>query len=80
MLSTTDSKAGDRTEAGFAYDNALIVRGAETGDFNQRIPVPIGMWNPSKVMTARLHLKGSGLIDLHGQRAAILICYEQLLT
>ena len=80
MFLITDSRAGHRTEAGFPYDNALIVRGAETGAFQQRIPVPIGMWNPLKAMTARLHLNGSGVIDLHGQRAAVLICYEQLLT
>ena len=46
MSLITDSRAGHRTEAGFPYDNALIVRGAETGAFQQRIPVPIGMWNP----------------------------------
>ena len=80
MFSTTDSRAGHRTEAGFPYDNALIVRGAETGAFQQRIPVPIGMWNPLEATMARLHLNGSGVIDLHGQRAAVLICYEQLLT
>ena len=80
MFSTTDSRAGQRTEAGFPYDNALIVRGAETGAFQQRIPVPIGMWNPLKTMSARLNLNSSGVIDIHGQRAAVLICYEQLLT
>ena len=80
MFITTGSRAGHRAEAGFLYDNALIVRGAETGAFQQRIPVPIGMWNPLKATTARFHLNGSGVIDLHGQRAAVLICYEQLLT
>jgi hypothetical protein len=74
------SRTGHRPEAGFPYDNALVVRGAETGAFQQRVPVPIGMWNPLKAMTARLHLNGSGAINLHGQRAAILICYEQLIT
>lgn len=80
MFSTTDSRAGQKTEAGFLYDNALIVRGVETGTFQQRIPVPIGMWNPLKTMSARLNLNGSGVIDIHGQRAAVLICYEELLT
>ncbi|HZC23035.1 MAG TPA: hypothetical protein VE866_06830, partial [Candidatus Binatia bacterium] len=80
MSLITDPRAGPRTGAAFSYDNTLIVRGAETGAFHQRIPVPIGMWNPSKAMTARLQLNGSGVIDLHGQRAAVLICYEQLLT
>jgi apolipoprotein N-acyltransferase len=80
MFPTTDSRAGHRTEAWFPYDNALIVRRAETGVVQQRIPVPIGMWNPLKAVTAHLYLHGSGVIDLHGQRVAVLICYEQLLT
>lgn len=79
-LPTFSSRTRYRTEAAFPYDNALVVRGAETGAFQQRVPVPIGMWNPWNAMTARLHLNGSGVIDLHGQRAAILICYEQLIT
>jgi len=67
-------------EAWFPYDNAVVIRGAQTGTVQQRIPVPIGMWNPLKAMKARLYLNGSGVIVLHGQRAAVLICYEQLLT
>jgi hypothetical protein len=64
----------------FAYDNAVVVRGAETGVVRQRIPVPIAMWNPLKTTTARLNLNGSGVIDFHQQRAAVLVCYEQFLT
>ena len=74
------SRTGHRTEAGFPYDNALVVRGAETGSFQQRVPVPIGMWNPLKPMSARLNLNSPGVIVVHGQRAAILVCYEQLIT
>jgi apolipoprotein N-acyltransferase len=80
IFSTADFRARHKAETGFPYDNALVVRGAEAGAFQQRIPVPIGMWNPLKAMTARLHLNGSGIISLQGQRAAVLICYEQLLT
>jgi hypothetical protein len=64
----------------FAYDNAVVVRGAETGVVRQRIPVPIAMWNPLKAATGHLNLNSPGIIDIHGQRAAVLICYEQLLT
>ncbi len=74
------SRTGHRTEAGFPYDNALVVRGAETGSFQQRVPVPIGMWNPLKPMSARLNLNSPGVIVVHGQRAAIVVCYEQLIT
>jgi hypothetical protein len=74
------SEAAPITEPPFAYENAVILRGAETGAFKQRIPVPIAMWNPLKTTAARLNLYGSGAIDIHGERAAVLICYEQLLT
>lgn len=67
-------------QSAFPYDNAVIVRGAETGLFKQRVPVPIAMWNPLKTAAAHLHLWNAGVIDLHGRRAAILVCYEQLLT
>jgi hypothetical protein len=80
IRSLVDSRAGNRTEPGFQYDNALIVRGAEAGVVKQRIAVPIAMWNPLKTMTTRLNITGSGIIDIHGERAAVLICYEQLLT
>jgi apolipoprotein N-acyltransferase len=58
----------------------VILRGAETSSFKQRIPVPIGMWNPLKTAATRLNISGTGVVDLHGERAAVLICYEQLLT
>jgi hypothetical protein len=81
ILSLVDStRAENRTELGFQYDNALIVRGAEAGAVKQRIAVPIAMWNPLKTMTTRLNITGSGIIDIHGERVAVLICYEQLLT
>ena len=78
-VAITQSKLGLRP-APFAYDNALVIRGADTGAFKQRIPVPIGMWNPLKIPAARLNLNASGVIALRGERAAVLICYEQLLT
>jgi hypothetical protein len=65
--------------APFAYDNALVIRGADTGAFKQRIPVPIAMWNPLIMAAAHLNLNASGVIALRGERAAVLICYEQLL-
>ncbi len=74
------SKVQPKIEPAFAYDNTLILRGAETRSFKQRIPVPIGMWNPLKTAAARLNISGTGVVDLHGERAAVLICYEQLLT
>ena len=76
----TRAKAEAKIAPVFAYDNMVILRGAETQSFKQRIPVPIGMWNPLRAASARLNISGTGLVELHGERAAILICYEQLLT
>lgn len=67
-------------QSGFAYDNAVIVRGAKIGVVTQRIPVPVAMWNPLRTTAAHLHLWNAAVIDLDGQRAAMLVCYEQLLT
>ena len=62
------------------YFNALIIRGAQAqSDFRQRIPVPVAMWTPFSHEGVPLRLNARGSIKLHGQKAAILICYEQLL-
>ena len=70
---------GDPTSA-FAYDNAIVIRGAENAFLRQRIPVPIAMWKPFQQDGAHLHLFASGVISIRNQRAAVLICYEQLLA
>lgn len=54
---------------------------AEGVQFAQRIPVPVGMWAPwSTVRHIVSDWTGSGVVDLAGHRAMILICYEQLLV
>jgi predicted amidohydrolase len=74
-------RASPRSPApAFLYDNAIAIRGADAAVFRQRIPVPIGMWKPFQPTGARLHLFGPGTIRIGGQRAAVLICYEQLLV
>jgi Carbon-nitrogen hydrolase len=65
---------------GFLYDNAVLLRGAETADFVQRIPVPIGMWHPFRPQGARMNLFGPPVVTIAGERAAILVCYEQVVT
>lgn len=61
--------------------NAVIVRGAHADDeFLQRIPIPIGMWTPFGDYGVPLRLDGAGTLDIAGQRAAVLICYEHLLV
>ncbi len=62
--------------------NSVVVIGARVQTaVRQRIPVPGGMWNPFHPEgNFALNLFAPGTIDVGGQRAAILICYEQLLT
>ena len=64
------------------YQNAVLTVGKDTAPpFLQRVPVPVIMWNPLKPeRTAPLRLFGSGILKVEGQRAATLVCYEQLLS
>lgn len=63
------------------YNSVIIVGDHPRPAFHQRIPVPGGMWNPFQPQGGvALNLLGPGTVDVGGQRAAILICYEQLLT
>jgi predicted amidohydrolase len=63
-----------------AYFNGIVIRGAQAGIFEQRISVPVAMWNPLRPESTPLRLAGPGVIPIAGKRAAILICYEQLIT
>ena len=63
-----------------AYDNAVVIRGAENAVLRQRVPVPIAMWKPFQQAGAHLHLFGSSVVAIRNQRAAVLICYEQLVA
>jgi apolipoprotein N-acyltransferase len=62
--------------------NSVIILGKEPREaVHQRIAVPGGMWNPLRPQgTFAADLFAPGIVDVGGQRAAILICYEQLLA
>ena len=63
------------------FQNVLLGRGQENDAFYQeRIPIPIGMWKPFGTDGVPLNLLGSGTIHLRNQKAAVLICYEQILV
>jgi apolipoprotein N-acyltransferase len=64
------------------YNNSVVIVGREPHPpTDQRIPVPGGMWNSLRRKGAfALNLFGAGTVEVGGERAAILICYEQLLT
>lgn len=61
-------------------DNALVITGGESAVFYQRVPVPIGMWEPLNPSSVPLRLRSRGILNIDHQRAAVLICYEQMLT
>jgi apolipoprotein N-acyltransferase len=67
--------------AGQAYYNALLLRSQrEHTVYYQRIPVPIAMWKPFTLDGVPLNLLRPGTIPIRNERAAVLICYEQLLV
>lgn len=62
------------------YENGVVLRGARTGTFFQRVPVPFGMWNPLRSSSVSLHLFAPSVVTIGQRPAAVLICYEQFLT
>jgi hypothetical protein len=78
LLPLTHSPEAEKWSS--TYFNGLVIRGGQAGIFEQRIPVPVAMWNPFRRDSAPVRLLGPGTIPIAGKRAAILICYEQLVT
>lgn len=62
-----------------SYNNGVVVRGAETGTFIQRVPIPFGMWRPFTDTGVPLRLANPAVIRIADHNAAIIICYEQLI-
>ena len=64
------------------FRNTSIAIGEwQTKPFEQRIPIPIGMWKPfGPADGVPLNLTGPGTLQMSSHRLAILICYEQLLV
>lgn len=64
------------------YYNSVVILGKERREaVHQRTPVPGGMWNPLRPKGSfAADLFAPGTVDVGGQRAAILICYEQILA
>jgi apolipoprotein N-acyltransferase len=87
-LRTTDGQltpsipgAGPSVNAnGEPFNNTLLILGSESTTVYQRIPVPIGMWQPFTGNGVPIRLSEPGIVRIDGQRVAVLICYEQILT
>jgi hypothetical protein len=80
IVSRVVQKQSSGLEAERSYFNDVVIRGLDVGAFQQRIPVPIAMWNPFTTHGASLNLFGPASLVLRGERAGILICYEQVLV
>jgi apolipoprotein N-acyltransferase len=65
---------------GEPFNNTLLILGSESATVYQRVPVPIGMWQPFAGTGVPLRLNEPGIVRIDGQRVAVLICYEQILT
>jgi len=65
---------------GVPFNNTLLILGSESATVYQRVPVPIGMWHPFAGTGVPLRLNEPGIVRIDGQRVAVLICYEQILT
>lgn len=74
--------AGEAIPGSSQYYNSVVILGRERRKaVHQRIPVPGGMWNPLRPKGSfAADLFAPGTVDVGGQRVAILICYEQILT
>lgn len=69
-------QSGEMTDR---YTNVLLVRGAETAVYQQRVPIPFAMWQPLSGKGVPLRLGGPATINISGTRVAPIICYEELL-
>lgn len=68
-----------RPQSALAYLNGVVIRGASSSEFTQRIPVPIGMCRPFTNTGAPLRLSSPAVVRIADQTAAVVICYEQLI-
>ena len=61
--------------------NALVVVSATTAEtvYRQRMPVPLSMWRPWSSSGTRAFWFQNPVVTIAGKRAAVFICYEQLI-
>ncbi len=79
LAALQSSPSGIESAEATNYKNEILIRGAQTGEFVQRVPIPIGMWRPLTQSGVPLNLSGPGTVFIAGQRTAIVVCYEQLI-
>lgn len=62
------------------FTNSLVMLGTTRGQVGARVPIPIGLWRPWSQSGAVGDIGGYGVAEVQGRRAAVLICYEELLA
>lgn len=59
------------------YENSLLILGEKSDRYQARQPVPFIMWNLWQGNGFKSHWLESGVRDIAGKRAAMLICWEE---
>jgi len=63
----------------FRYTDSAVVTGAGRGRMDSRQPVPVALWRPGSRTSATRGNVGQAFLTIAGRRAAISLCYEDLL-
>jgi hypothetical protein len=64
---------------GERYRSGFLLRGAQVGFFDERVPVPVAMWKPFTDSGAALRLLAPSTVDVQGVKTAVLVCYEMVI-
>ncbi|MFP4893971.1 conjugal transfer protein TraB [Paraburkholderia sp. EG304] len=63
----------------FRYTDSAVVTGAGRGRADSRQPVPVALWRPGSRTSAARGDVGQAFLTIAGRRAAMSLCYEDLL-
>jgi hypothetical protein len=68
---------GDKDRSEY-LNGVLAITPTGRSFYQQRIPVPIGMYDPFRADRVPLNLFGPGTLQVQGRTIGVLLCYEQL--
>lgn len=79
-LAGADIVLGAQIDWPHSFDNVFILFGADGYHiYPARQPMPFGLWKPWSQNTYRSHWWDSGRMEIQGQTAVYLLCYEQMI-
>lgn len=64
---------------GSGYTDSALVKGASTQAFDSRMPMPVALWRPWAVFSARSGTVSQPYATIDGRRVAFSICFEDFL-